>query len=71
MAASDKAELAKSTFGLDQDVTLTAAQQNVVDTFVQSMDATVEMFDEYIGETSDFTITSRFLHPLPSRTTLH
>ena len=55
MAASDKAELAKSTFGLDQDVTLTAAQQNVVDTFVQSMDATVEMFDEYIGETSDFT----------------
>ena len=55
MAASDKAELAKSTFGLDQDVTLTAAQQNVVDTFVQSMDATVERFDEYIGETSDFT----------------
>ena len=55
MAASDKAELAKSTFGLDQDVTLTAAQQNVVDTFVQSMDTTVEMFDEYIGETSDFT----------------
>lgn len=55
MAASDKAELAKSTFGLDQDVTLTAAQQNVVDTFVQSMDATVGMFDEYIGETSDFT----------------
>lgn len=55
MAASDKAELAKSTFGLDQDTALTAAQQNVVDTFVQSMDATVEMFDEYIGETSDFT----------------
>lgn len=55
MAASDKTELAKSTFGLDQDTALTAAQQNVVDTFVQSMDATVEMFDEYIGETSDFT----------------
>lgn len=55
MAASDKAELAKSTFGLDQDTALTAAQQNVVDTFVQSMDTTVEMFDEYIGETSDFT----------------
>lgn len=55
MAASDKAELAKSAFGLDQDTALTAAQQNVVDTFVQSMDATVEMFDEYIGETSDFT----------------
>ena len=55
MAASDKTELAKSTFGLDQDTALTAAQQNVVDTFVQSMDTTVEMFDEYIGETSDFT----------------
>lgn len=55
MAASDKAELAKSTFGLNQDTALTEAQQNVVDTFVQSMDATVEMFDEYIGETSDFT----------------
>lgn len=55
MAASDKAELAKSAFGLDQDTALTEAQQNVVDTFVQSMDATVEMFDEYIGETSDFT----------------
>lgn len=55
MAASDKAELAKSAFGLDQDTALTAAQQNVVDTFVQSMDTTVEMFDEYIGETSDFT----------------
>ncbi len=55
MAASDKAELAKSTFGLDQDTALTEAQQNVVDTFVQSMDTTVEMFDEYIGETSDFT----------------
>ena len=55
MAASDKAELAKSTFGLNQDTALTAAQQNVVDTFVQSMDATVEMFNEYIGETSDFT----------------
>ena len=34
---------------------MTEAQQNVVDTFVQSMDTTVEMFDEYIGETSDFT----------------
>lgn len=55
MAASDKAELAKSTFGLNQDTALTEAQQNVVDTFVQSMDTTVEMFDEYIGETSDFT----------------
>ena len=55
MAASDKAELAKSTFGLNQDTALTEAQQNVVDTFVQSMDATVEMFNEYIGETSDFT----------------
>ena len=55
MAASDKAELAKSAFGLDQDTALTEAQQNVVDTFVQSMDTTVEMFDEYIGETSDFT----------------
>lgn len=55
MAASDKAELAKSTFGLNQDTALTEAQQNVVGTFVQSMDATVEMFDEYIGETSDFT----------------
>ena len=55
MAASDKAELAKSAFGLDQDTALTEAQQNVVDTFVQSMDPTVEMFDEYIGETSDFT----------------
>lgn len=55
MAASDKAELAKSTFGLNQDTALTEAQQNVVDTFVQSMDSTVEMFDEYIGETSDFT----------------
>lgn len=55
MAAADKAELAKSTFGLNQDTALTEAQQNVVDTFVQSMDATVEMFDEYIGETSDFT----------------
>lgn len=55
MAASDKTELAKSTFGLDQDTALTEAQQNVVDTFVQSMDTTVEMFDEYIGETSDFT----------------
>ena len=55
MAASDKAELAKSTFGLNQDTALTEAQQNVVDIFVQSMDATVEMFDEYIGETSDFT----------------
>ena len=31
MAASDKTELAKSTFGLDQDTALTAAQQNVVD----------------------------------------
>lgn len=55
MAASDKAELAKSTFGLNQDTALTEVQQNVVDTFVQSMDATVEMFNEYIGETSDFT----------------
>lgn len=55
MAASDKAELAKSAFGLDQDTALTEAQQNVVDTFVQSMDTTVEMFDEYIGETSDFS----------------
>lgn len=55
MAASDKAELAKSAFGLDQDTALTEAQQNVVDTFVQSMDTTVEMFDEYIGEISDFT----------------
>lgn len=55
MAASDKAELAKSAFGLDQDTALTETQQNVVDTFVQSMDTTVEMFDEYIGETSDFT----------------
>ena len=55
MAASDNAELAKSTFGLNQDTALTEAQQNVVDTFVQSMDATVEMFNEYIGETSDFT----------------
>lgn len=55
MAASDKAELAKSAFGLDQDTALTEAQQNVVETFVQSMDTTVEMFDEYIGETSDFT----------------
>lgn len=55
MAASDKAELAKSAFCLDQDTALTEAQQNVVDTFVQSMDTTVEMFDEYIGETSDFT----------------
>lgn len=55
MAASDKVELAKSAFGLDQDTALTEAQQNVVDTFVQSMDTTVEMFDEYIGETSDFT----------------
>ena len=55
MAASDKAELAKSAFGLDQDTALTEAKQNVVDTFVQSMDTTVEMFDEYIGETSDFT----------------
>lgn len=55
MAASDKTELAKSAFGLDQDTALTEAQQNVVDTFVQSMDTTVEMFDEYIGETSDFT----------------
>lgn len=55
MAASDKAELAKSAFGLDQDTALTEAQQNVVDAFVQSMDTTVEMFDEYIGETSDFT----------------
>ena len=55
MAASDKAELAKSTFGLNQDTALTEAQQNVVDTFVQSMDATVELFNEYIGETSDFT----------------
>ena len=55
MAASDKAELAKSAFGLDQDTALTEAQQNVVDTFVQSMDTTVEMFDEFIGETSDFT----------------
>lgn len=55
MAASDKAELAKSAFGLDQGTALTEAQQNVVDTFVQSMDTTVEMFDEYIGETSDFT----------------
>lgn len=55
MAASDKAELAKSAFGLEQDTALTEAQQNVVDTFVQSMDTTVEMFDEYIGETSDFT----------------
>ncbi|WP_417001360.1 amidase domain-containing protein [Agathobaculum butyriciproducens] len=55
MVASDKAELAKSAFGLDQDTALTEAQQNVVDTFVQSMDTTVEMFDEYIGETSDFT----------------
>lgn len=55
MAASDKAELAKSAFGLDQDTALTEAQQNVIDTFVQSMDTTVEMFDEYIGETSDFT----------------
>lgn len=55
MAASDKAELAKSAFGLDQDTALTEAQQNVVDTFVQSMDTTIEMFDEYIGETSDFT----------------
>ena len=55
MAASDKAELAKSAFGLDQDTALTEAQQNVVDTFVQSMNTTVEMFDEYIGETSDFT----------------
>ena len=55
MAASDKAELAKSAFGLDQDTALTEAQQNVVDTFVQSMDTTVEMFDEYIGETRDFT----------------
>ena len=55
MAASDKAELAKSAFGVDQDTALTEAQQNVVDTFVQSMDTTVEMFDEYIGETSDFT----------------
>lgn len=55
MAASDKAELAKSAFGLDQDTALTEAQQNVVDTFVQSMDTTVEMFDEYIGKTSDFT----------------
>lgn len=55
MAASDKAELAKSAFGLDQETALTEAQQNVVDTFVQSMDTTVEMFDEYIGETSDFT----------------
>ena len=55
MAASDKSELAKSAFGLDQDTALTEAQQNVVDTFVQSMDTTVEMFDEYIGETSDFT----------------
>ena len=55
MAASDKAELAKSAFGLDQDTALPEAQQNVVDTFVQSMDTTVEMFDEYIGETSDFT----------------
>ena len=64
MAASDKAELAKSTFGLDQDVTLTAAQQNVVDTFVQSMDATVEMFDEYIGETSDFTYHIKISAPV-------
>ena len=55
MAASDKAELAKSAFGLDHDTALTEAQHNVVDTFVQSMDTTVEMFDEYIGETSDFT----------------
>lgn len=64
MAASDKTELAKSTFGLDQDTALTAAQQNVVDTFVQSMDATVEMFDEYIGETSDFTYRIKVSAPV-------
>lgn len=64
MAASDKAELAKSTFGLNQDTALTAAQQNVVDTFVQSMDATVEMFDEYIGETSDFTYHIKISAPV-------
>ena len=64
MAASDKAELAKSAFGLDQDTALTEAQQNVVDTFVQSMDATVEMFDEYIGETSDFTYHIKISAPV-------
>jgi len=55
MAESDKAALAKDTFGLDQDAALTDNQQDVVDAFINSMDATVEMFDEYIGETSDFT----------------
>lgn len=59
MAESDKATLAKDTFGLDQDVVLTDNQQDVVDAFINSMDATVEMFDEYIGEISDFTYRIR------------
>lgn len=55
MEESDKAALAKDAFGLDQDAALTNNQQDVVDAFINLMDATMEMFDEYVGETSDFT----------------